>query len=78
MTALCCLWIAAKNAEIDPRVPGSSKFTSNLPPAVFGSIRNQLKPGVKHHHLLRKVEIFMLETLSWDIYSHIVTYDVLV
>ena len=32
INSLGCLFIAAKNYEIDPKVPSSSKFVSHLPP----------------------------------------------
>jgi len=32
INSLGCLFIAAKNYEIDPKVPSSTKFTAHLPP----------------------------------------------
>jgi hypothetical protein len=31
INSLACLFLAAKNYEIDPKVPSSSKFVSHLP-----------------------------------------------
>lgn len=66
INALACLFLAAKNLEIDTKMAHSTKFMNLLPDKTKKSFyRREIETKVKSQRLL-DAELEILEALNWD------------
>ena len=66
INALACLFISAKNAEIDTKMAHSTKFMKLLPEKTLKSCRQrEIQTGTRSQRLL-DAELEILKVLDWD------------
>ena len=66
INALACLFISAKNCEIDTQMAHSTKFMNLLPHKTQKScLRREIETGCKSQRLL-DAELEILQSLGWD------------